>query len=226
MFAAALCLLALAFASTGGQAATTTARSFDHLTTGFELTGAHRDVNCESCHVNAVFKGTPRECAACHSRGTLVSATPKPSEHIMSTERCGDCHTTAAFLPATRFDHSEVRGSCASCHDNVRATGKPANHIVTTLDCNACHNTTAWKPARFDHTGITANCVSCHDGGRATGKDPGHMLTTNSCESCHTPAGWSPVMRFDHTQAQGTCASCHNGTHGHGQERRTRPDHG
>ena len=209
--AAILSLFALALFSTGSDAATT-GRTFDHLTTGFELTGAHRDVTCESCHVNAVFKGTPRVCAACHSRGTLVSATPKPSNHIMTTERCGDCHTTSAFLPATRFDHAEVRGSCESCHNNVRATGKPANHIVTPLDCNACHNTTAWQPARFDHTGITGNCVSCHDGGRATGKDPGHMLTTNSCESCHTPAGWSPVMRVDHAQVQGTCASCHNGT--------------
>ena len=37
---------------------------FDHLTTGFELEGKHREATCESCHVNAVFKGTSRDCAA------------------------------------------------------------------------------------------------------------------------------------------------------------------
>src|SRR5882672_6238886 len=88
-------------------AATPTSRAFDHLTTGYELTGAHRNVSCESCHVNATFKGTPRECATCHTQGSQVSAAAKPSNHVLSTERCADCHTTAAFLPATRFDHSQ-----------------------------------------------------------------------------------------------------------------------
>src|SRR5262245_48467663 len=68
-------------------------RTFDHATTGYELTGAHRDVPCESCHVNATFKGTPRECVACHSRGSLVGATAKPTDHVLSTDRCAECHT-------------------------------------------------------------------------------------------------------------------------------------
>ena len=50
---------------------------FDHLTTGFELTGAHRLQPCESCHVDAVFKGTPRVCVTCHSPGSRIGATPK-----------------------------------------------------------------------------------------------------------------------------------------------------
>src|SRR5262245_490542 len=114
--------------------AATPSRTFDHLTTGFELTGRHRDVPCEACHVNATFKGTPRECVSCQRRGSLVGAAAKPPDHVMSTDRCSECHITAAFLPATRFDHEEVRGSCQSCHNNVRAAGKPANHIVTSMD--------------------------------------------------------------------------------------------
>jgi hypothetical protein len=49
---------------------------FDHLTTGFELTGKHREAACESCHVSAVFKGTPRECSSCHAKGTRINALP------------------------------------------------------------------------------------------------------------------------------------------------------
>jgi len=116
-------LLLLSFAG-GSRAAQ---NSFDHLTTGFELTGRHLDTACESCHVSAVFKGTPRECSACHAKGTRMNAVPKPSSHILSSERCGACHGTASFAPAIHFDHSESLGSCAACHNNVQAEGKPRN---------------------------------------------------------------------------------------------------
>ena len=73
-------LLPLVLLLAGGTAsAQVTGRNFDHLTTGFELTGAHRLQACESCHVDAVFAGTPRVCAACHAQGSRIGATPKPS---------------------------------------------------------------------------------------------------------------------------------------------------
>ena len=90
---AALCA-ALALLSGGLRAADRT--PFDHLTTGFELLGQHRDLPCESCHVNAIFKGTPRDCAACHGVGTTVRATAKPVSHILTSNRCEACHTPVA----------------------------------------------------------------------------------------------------------------------------------
>src|ERR1700704_371014 len=74
--------------------------NFDHLTTGFELVGQHRDLPCETCHFNAVFKGTPRDCAPCHGMGTQVHATAKPINHILTSNRCESCHTPVAFSPA------------------------------------------------------------------------------------------------------------------------------
>src|ERR1700731_3953992 len=59
--------------------------AFDHLSTGFELDGVHRDLPCESCHLNAVFKGTPRSCAMCHITGSVYNATPKTQTHIQSS---------------------------------------------------------------------------------------------------------------------------------------------
>ena len=85
---------------------------FDHLTTGFELIGQHRDLPCESCHANAIFKGTPKDCGSCHGVGTAIRATGKPQTHILSTDRCEACHTPIAFRPAVNFDHSQARGSC------------------------------------------------------------------------------------------------------------------
>jgi hypothetical protein len=126
----ARCLLLLAMIS-GAAFAQGAGGRFDHLTTGYELMGAHRLVACESCHVDAVFKGTPRDCVACHSPGSRVGASPKTSGHILSTENCGACHSTVAFVPAVNFDHDQALGSCSSCHNGVGATGKPPGHMQT-----------------------------------------------------------------------------------------------
>src|SRR5258706_13332244 len=77
---AALCA-ALALLSGGARAADRT--PFDHFTTGFELLGQHRDLPCESCHVNAIFKGTPRACAASHAVATTGAAPPNPATPIL-----------------------------------------------------------------------------------------------------------------------------------------------
>ena len=184
---------------------------FDHFTTGFELTGAHRDAPCESCHIDATFKGTPRECVGCHSPNSRVRATAKSATHVMSTQFCADCHTTVAWRPASRFDHSQVTGSCATCHNGVQATGKHPGHVQTSQDCGVCHRTTAWVPAGFVHDGITGNCFSCHNGAAATGKGPRHITSGNDCETCHATTSWIPA-RFSHAGITGNCSSCHNGT--------------
>ncbi len=210
-------LLLLALLATGALGQGAGAR-FDHVTTGYELTGAHRLQACESCHADAVFQGTPRECAACHSPGSRIGATPKSSDHVRTSEKCIACHTTSAWSPATIFDHDETMGGCASCHDNSQVPGKPAGHIATNMDCNACHGSVAWVPSKFDHGAITGNCASCHAaGGTATSKGPTHPATSSACETCHSSAAWSPVAHVDHAQVVGTCASCHDGTHATGR---------
>ncbi len=53
-------LLPLLLLLAGGTAsAQVTGRNFDHLTTGFELTGAHRLQACESCHVGRRVRRHP-----------------------------------------------------------------------------------------------------------------------------------------------------------------------
>lgn len=180
-------LAALLLAMPGLAQSAVTRPTFDHLTTGFELTGQHRIVACESCHVDTVFKGTPRECVACHSPGSRIRSTSKPATHVVSSENCGQCHSTSAYVPAAHFDHNEVQGSCATCHNGVQADGMPLDHLPTTLNCDSCHRTTAWEPARFDHSRVSAGtCIQCHDGVSATGKNPQHISSTGNCDACHT----------------------------------------
>ena len=189
--------------------------SFDHLTTGFELLGQHRDLQCESCHVNAIFKGTPKSCSACHGVGTTVRATAKPASHIMSTDQCDGCHTEVAWKPAVNFDHKQALGSCSSCHNNVQAQGKPPNHIVTDLECDACHTTVSWTGATFTHLGVTGGCAECHNNVSAQGMPGNHMpigTPATPCEACHSNTNFSNWLggKINHPAVTGmACASCH-----------------
>jgi hypothetical protein len=187
------------------------------MTTGFELLGQHRDLPCESCHANAIFKGTPKACANCHGVGTTIRATSKPANHILSTDQCDACHTPVAWKPAVNFDHTQVRGSCSSCHNGVQAQGKPPNHIITDLECDACHTTLSWTGAVFTHEGVTGGCAACHNGVNASGLAPSHFpigsgAAATPCESCHSPTNFSNWLgaQINHPAvATLTCASCH-----------------
>ncbi len=197
-----------------GSALAVQRTGFDHLTTGYELQGAHRDLSCEYCHMNGVFKGTPRTCEGCHTPGTRISATPKPLRHIASANDCSLCHARYNFWPLVRMDHTGARGSCFSCHNGVTAMGKTPDHIPADNNCDACHTTVAFSPQRVDHTAIAAvaknTCRGCHSGVRASAISRSHIPTTAECGTCHMTLSWSPA-RFDHSTVSGTCQLCHNG---------------
>jgi hypothetical protein len=196
--------------------------AFDHLATGFELDGVHRDLPCESCHLNAVFKGTPRDCGTCHIQGSLFNATPKTTTHISSSNNCAACHDTVAFRPSVHFDHVQVMGTCASCHNGVTAQGEGATHPATTQNCAACHSVLAWDPATsVDHAqiplAVAGFCIICHNGVQATGKSANHIATSLECGDCHLTTTWLGAD-FDHTGITRGCASCHNGTKAVGKQ--------
>jgi len=195
---------------------------FDHLSTGFELDGVHRDLPCESCHLNAVFKGTPRNCGVCHITGSTFNATPKTMTHIMSTNNCAACHNTISFRPDVHFDHSEVMGSCVSCHNGTIAQGEGPTHPATSQVCEACHTVISWNPPKaVDHTqiplAVAGFCIICHNGTAATGKNKGHIATTLECGDCHLTTNWLGA-NFDHTGIKTGCFSCHNGVKAVGKQ--------
>lgn len=184
---------------------------FDHLRTGFPLTGSHERVRCESCHVRGMFAGTPRDCATCHSGGGFWQATRKPIDHFPTVEDCDACHITTSWSVA-RFDHWNTSESCFRCHNGQAATGKNRDHVPSSNDCQVCHQTFAWVPAGFDHSMITGSCFSCHNGTTAPGKPNDHIPSSNSCEACHDTRSWNTGHRFDHSGVTGNCINCHNGS--------------
>ncbi|MGN6530055.1 MAG: hypothetical protein ACTHL8_26990, partial [Burkholderiaceae bacterium] len=220
---AALLLLAM-LAGLLGQPAPALAQqggeSFDHLSTGFPLQGAHEQVRCENCHIKGIFKGTPRDCATCHVQGNPRGAVAKPNDHIPTSESCDTCHHMGAFSGAV-FSHVAVApGTCASCHDGIRAQGKGPDHVATTLSCDQCHGIGGFTPATgFDHAslnGVLTTCATCHDGRRATGRPANHIVTPNpsQCADCHLASTLTGFKSFaggqmDHTGIASGCAACH-----------------
>jgi hypothetical protein len=195
---------------------------FDHLSTGFELDGVHRDLPCESCHVNAVFKGTPRNCGTCHITGSAFDATPKTTTHIPTSNNCAACHNTIAFRPQVHFDHAEVMGSCVTCHNGVIAQGEGPTHPATSQNCAACHSVLTWNPpTSVDHTqiplAVAGFCIICHNGTQATGKPANHIVTNLECGDCHLTTTWLSAS-FDHSGITMNCVSCHNGTKAVGKQ--------
>ncbi len=206
------------------QVASGNVLAFDHASTGFRLDGGHLRAPCESCHRNGIFRGTPRACAICHSRGGLGMAEGMPPSHVPVSATCSSCHSTIAWTPANfrhRADQGVTTGDCGSCHNGSTAPGKSAGHPVTTGPCDTCHQTSAWLPAGYTHAlAKPGECASCHNGTTATGKQPGHIPTTATCDTCHAAgSSFAPITVGIATlhasmagpASAGNCSSCHGG---------------
>ena len=127
--------------------------TFDHIATGFPLEGQHDRVDCESCHVGAVFEELPTRCEFCHDN---VFAMGQPPDHLPTRAACDTCHNEAGFnvAAAAVFDHSILVGQrCVDCHHpNSTASSKGPTHLATTDVCETCHSIVTWVPATaFDH---------------------------------------------------------------------------
>ena len=201
--------------------AETNPQDFNHAQTGYPLTGAHLNLDCVTCHVGEIFKGTPRNCSGCHARGSRVVATPMPADHFVTSDPCELCHTSTVTFLGARFNHvNALPGACTTCHNGRQAAGKPSNHNSgpqMAFSCEKCHRTYAWVPALFDHTGIApGSCAAqCHNGTFATGRPANHATTlkaNSTCDTCHRVSAWFPTF-YNHTAiVPGSCSTCHNGT--------------
>jgi len=193
--------------------------TFNHANTGFPLNGRHSNLQCSSCHANGVYKGTPKNCYACHAKDD--------NHNRQFGTDCGACHATNGWGGAT-FNHANTgfplagrhsKLSCNSCHANGVYKGTPSNCYACHAkddnhggqfgtNCGACHLPNGWGNASFDHniTSFTlvgkhrnVSCNSCHRNGVYQGlgtscischKDEHNGENGTVCERCHTPNGW------------------------------------
>jgi len=191
--------------------------TINHAKFAFRLDGKHATVACASCHINAVFKGTPMTCAGCHTKNDVHKGQ-------LGTN-CAACHSVNGWKPASvdhskfafRLDGKHANVACASCHINGVYKGTPTTcagcHTKNDVhkgqlgtNCASCHTVNGWKPATVDHNKFafrldgkhaSVTCTACHKNGVFKG-------TPMTCIGCHS-------ANDIHKGQLGTnCAACHS----------------
>ena len=172
---------------------------FNHSTTAFPLTGKHAtSVTCAQCHVNGVYKGTPRLCVDCHLAKYQATTAPNHAAAGFPTI-CETCHTTTQW-PGAVFNHS--------------TTAFPLTGKHTTTVCSKCHVNNVYR-------GTPKVCYTCHASAYSTTTNPNHAAAAfpTTCETCHTTIQWLgatfnhtwfPITTGNHRKGVwNTCADCH-----------------
>ena len=205
--------------------------SFDHNLTGYTLEGAHKKVDCASCHKQdnifdesirekrKTYLGLTQECLLCHEDFHRNSLSPK----------CANCHTFQQFEDATKFEHDRTNYKLLGAHESVdcKSCHLPDNDGLTRIfsgikygDCDGCHQD-------VHNNRLGDQCSVCHvetsfasfKGG--AGFD--HDQTTfpllgkhkrENCRSCHDLNKPHTTVFMDHEGVDpGACITCHQDVH-------------
>lgn len=193
-------------------------QAFDHARIGFEMAGAHVELECRECHENADIavlpRGEPRfigleqDCATCHE-----------DVHDGQFElACAACHGQEEWTGLHSQGHEEhlplVGGhaglDCRACH----AESDP--HALEVLggrgekpgarDCAACHESPHTQPfelaaARSYALPAGGACVECHAAEHTSFRDERLELT----DDAHAASGFA----LDAPHDEVVCADCH-----------------
>jgi nitrate/TMAO reductase-like tetraheme cytochrome c subunit len=169
--------------------------NFNHAKSGFELEGAHKKLDCESCHQtkfikdselkkrNDTYLGLTQNCTTCHNdvhQNTLG-------------ENCSGCHNNEKFKPAAKFNHNKAAFILTGAH--------------TKINCIQCHpvekrngeNLQKFKGVAF------ASCASCHE-------DVHKGKFGSDCKSCHSTDSFHQINQsaFDHNKTDFPLIGKHN----------------
>lgn len=75
--------------------------TFRHYQTGYRLTGEHRFVLCQACHLNNIYGGLPTACEFCHlnqwMRANQRQGLCNHSLRHWGPGNCENCHTTRGW---------------------------------------------------------------------------------------------------------------------------------
>jgi hypothetical protein len=177
--------------------------NYDHIKTGYELKGKHKETDCEKCHTSKnisdsklkkrkfTFLGLEQNCLSCHDdyhQKTLGSD-------------CSSCHGFNSFKPAVNFDHSKSKFNLTGKHKDT--------------ECIKCHTKEKKNGKDFQtFNGINfSSCLSCH-------KDVHNGKFGNDCTKCHNTNSFHDINKssFDHNKTifpllgkhnQVECSTCH-----------------
>ena len=191
-------------------------KSFNHdLSTQFKLTGKHKEVSCNGCHIvdkKEVYQFAKSEkgfCISCH-QNQHIGQFKEP----FVSQRCDQCHNTQNWTERNNFDHSTTEFKLTGSH--------------TPLKCEKCHTPTQdvfeSRPPHFKNKYLfTKNdpqlCIECHTN---VHRDQFHSKFANqSCATCHSTKTFKERLVFNHDEAnyklkgkhlEVQCQKCHTKT--------------
>jgi hypothetical protein len=181
----------------GTHGVLTSFAQFDHDCAAFKLTGKHRTIDCKSCHVGNVYKGTAQTCASCHA---------EPRVHLgMFSADCAQCHSTSTWT----FAALSPTGLGSFDHDR---TAFPLTGQHRTVACQSCHRSDGLGGFLFK--GTAQACASCH--AEPSVPTVHKMRYGIGCAKCHTTSTWKggviehSIFSITHHGKNNTCATCHN----------------
>jgi hypothetical protein len=191
---------------------------FDHRLVGFEMDGAHLELECARCHAHSDdvvlgrgarrFIGPDQECSTCHEdvhQGRMVVS-------------CASCHGQTTWDGLHSLGHERqlplVGGhgdvACRTCHvegstHSLEALGAGATKTParTCVDCHESPHALAFvaESARQAGRPTTTVCVTCHAAEHRSFRDEHLVLTPEQ----HAASGFT--LDAPHDQVQ--CARCH-----------------
>jgi hypothetical protein len=172
--------------------------TFNHTLAGFELLGAHLNIQCSNCHQGTIT-GLNSECISCHQDDYNVA--PEHSAQGYPTN-CELCHNSIAWNQVT-FNHN--------------ATNFPLTGAHISVNCSDCHES--------GFSGTTTICYDCHQQNYQQSSNPNHTALSlpTDCLQCHTTnPNWEPATFPIHNQFYQligahanitNCGNCHNGNY-------------
>jgi hypothetical protein len=173
--------------------------TFNHASTGFQLSGQHLQIQCSSCHQGSTG-GLNDACITCHQAD--YNAAPNHTAQNYP-EDCGMCHNSTAWNQTT-FNHANTSFPLTGAHINTQ--------------CQGCHT--------GGFAGTTTICVNCHQSDYNNSSNPSHtaLQLSSNCSNCHTTnPDWQPAtfsvhnnyypLLGAHSAIQNNCMTCHNGNY-------------
>ncbi len=185
--------------------------TFPHALTGYELEGAHTEVECRTCHTSAnvsdplvleemsnpdalerSYLGLDTRCRSCHTGDD-------PHAGQFQERECSTCNTTEKWEEPEIFDHDQSPFPLDGLHERVECSGC---HVVD-------HSLGGDGVIRYDSV-AASDCVSCH-------ADPHGGQMTGRCSACHSTSGWSRINQvnleagFDHGTTGFPLVGAHDG---------------
>ncbi|MCF7805022.1 MAG: hypothetical protein K9N46_06580 [Candidatus Marinimicrobia bacterium] len=193
--------------------------SFNHDGTRFPLIGAHKAVDCQSCHDLSdplSIANVPLDCYGCHESDYQVTVDPDHAANGFPTD-CEMCHDiNATAWRQSNFDHDLTAFPLVGTHEQVLCADCHGGRDFSTSgrQCISCHQEEyALAEVSHQNAEFGTNCTECHSVSQWTVVTWNHLAKTEyllegehvsaSCLDCHIGNNYDIGER---------CAECHDPT--------------